>query len=142
MLASICASNGCDCLNPGSVEEAFEHSTAVIAGKVISQETVMLSNFTREGSKHYVIISNVRISRMYKGIIKSKYVQIRSMSSDCTYHFRVGSSYIIYALGSDLPVYMGYGDKFLFTSNCTRTRPLDKLEARSLNRLLSNRPTK
>jgi hypothetical protein len=103
------------------VGEAFDASTAVFAGEVVSA----VSDPTRTG----MLKVRIRVTKTWKGA-KARHLTIVTPveSAMCGFGFEPGNKYLVYA--------SGFSDGILGTTNCSRTAALSKnVDIRHLKRI-------
>jgi hypothetical protein len=95
----------CDCATPLTAKEGLDRAKAVFSGKVIG---------TSESKWAF------KVKRVWKGNLKSRITLYQSNPiSDCSFHFKVGDEYLVYATTEKL----GTGLAFV-TDTCNRTKRL------------------
>ncbi len=99
----------CKCREAPPVAKALAGSSAVLFGRVVARRDTTVRD-SMYGDVH-VAFSRVKVERAWKGV-RTPFVELRSVGSDCDIGFRVGQTYLIYA--HDV-------DGMLSTSSCGRT---------------------
>jgi hypothetical protein len=168
ILLTFCGrSYACKCNGPGTVKESFKSSELIIYGKVISRDTVVLSETINEGDAKevrarlnddkqqlqyfemtYVLKIELEIIEKFKGdsVRKSIVIYTPLLSASCGYRFEKGKEYIVYASKNNFLSFLFKKeyenkrykkDNAYWTSHCTRTTEYTKLEADELKVLRS-----
>jgi hypothetical protein len=160
-------SYACKCNGPGTVKESFKSSELIVYGKVISKDTVILSETIKEedakevrerlkDSKQklqyfemtYVLKYELEIIEKYKGNALRKKIVIYTplLKASCGYRFEKGKEYLVYASkGNFLSMLFRKErenkpyekDNAFWTNHCTRTTEYIKSEADELKLLRS-----
>ena len=97
---------GCTCRNKNTIIEDYNSTSLIFAGTVVrfSDTTGFVFN----------------ISTLYKGsILNERSVSVRSESGNCSYEFKIGKKYLVFAFE--------YEDSY-FTDQCTRTATYESSE--------------
>lgn len=137
LLAAPAAAWACSCSSAGPACQAFFATDVVFAGRVLSVtsqiRTVELGGGL-EPMRESMAVVRMRVIDAYKNV-SDKEVDIHTGqgAADCGYRFSVGGDYVIYA-------HANKGE--LFTSICSRTRPLsDAAEDLAFFRTMSSAPS-
>ena len=161
-------SYACKCGGPGTVKESYKSTDLVVYGRVITKDTISLSetiknedvNKVKDGLKDdkqklqrfemtYVVKVELEIMEKFKGEIHQKTVVIYTplLSATCGFRFEKGSDYIIYASKTNLLTFLFQKESennrlekenTFWTNHCTRTTQYVKLEADELRALNKN----
>lgn len=131
----------CSCIGENSVKEEVKRSDLVIVGKILSRDEITLprdenNSLGRESER---VSFRVLVTSRYKGKIQSDTVTIITGfgGGDCGVRFKVGESYIIYAVED---IFIGYGEHTKMpntfeTNSCTRTGIAEEAELASLKKI-------
>jgi hypothetical protein len=84
ILSSDQAAHACSCKNPPTVEQSFEQSAAVFAGKVESVE-----------SSDKETVAEFRVDKSWKGADKER-VTVKTDTTSCGIDFKKGESYYLF----------------------------------------------
>ena len=131
----------CDTL---PLKDEVRKADIIIHASVISINRIKIENQSKDYSiiPTYLQHVTVQIKETFKGRIKFDTVSIYTGlgKGDCGYLFKQGQSYIIYCEWKrkfyDNKYFVKRKKKFLYTSICRRTRPVENKEIEKLKRLL------
>ncbi len=166
ILLTLCGQSfACKCNERGTVKESCKSSELIIHGKVISKDTVVLSEtINEEDAKEvrarlkddkeklqyfemtYVLKVELEITENFKGdsIRKTIIIYTPLLSASCGYRFEKGKEYIVYASKNNFLSFLFKKERenkkykqnnVFWTSHCTRTTEYTKLEADELKLL-------
>ena len=129
---SITETFACSCIGTNEslskkVKKAFNQSDLIINGKVVE---ILVVNKAKMKSSADPIIYKFEITKVIKGIIKKKIVDIASetMEMSCGYNFELGKSYLVYARKSTHFSKMTNNEFDFVTSLCDRNKKADKVD--------------
>jgi hypothetical protein len=158
-------SYACKCGGPGTVEESYKSTDLIVYGRVITKDTVVLSETIKnedvkkikDGLKDdkqklqqfemtYVVKVELEIIENFKGEIHQKTVVIYTplLSATCGFRFEKGKDYIIYASKRNFLTFLFQkenenkrfeNENTFWTTHCMRTTEYVKLEADELRAL-------
>ncbi|WP_378182004.1 hypothetical protein [Aquimarina sp. SS2-1] len=123
------------------IKEAFENAELIITGIVVDlKEILSYASSIYSGGP---IIYTFEVTKIIKGESKVTRLDILSARSDasCGYRFRLGETYLVYAIKSEhFSKQTGIESSFI-TSVCNRNKLLNDTEKREINILqrMSNR---
>src|SRR5215813_8918066 len=108
----------CDCLEGGvSMCQEYWRTDVVFLGTVVGSAKIAIN----EGdSKYDQRLVRFEVVSTFRGELKAKAEVVTGLGgSDCGYRFNDGETYLVYARRNEQ-------DQRLYTSTCTRTRPLSR----------------
>lgn len=137
----------CTCINMGhsTVKKALKYYDFVFTGRVISSETASLApvDFNETIFEYMELFYQKKkytfeVITIYKGKIQSDTIVVYSGfgTGDCGYKFLVDSTYIVYSNWNRSLTEADFRTllKFIETDVCTRTRPLDSVEIKEIEK--------
>jgi hypothetical protein len=109
----------CDCWPVASAHEALKSSTLVFEGEVVQLQRFGLDTLKAEYKEFAVKLRKIKV---WKGSSDDYYiVRTPAEKSDCGFEFKMGESYVVYAVGSPIPL----------VTKCSRTAPSNSQGAKS-----------
>ena len=137
----------CDCKEVKSIEEEYAFSKAVVTGKIISKEQVVLTDSKiveyNPSSKPYngrlIVKYQLVLVESIKGNFKTDTIDIYTGMGgpDCGVNFDIGKEYLVYGIeGIDNEKTFTVEGLSLWTINCLRTKLSDNSEVEKLKQLI------
>lgn len=134
------ATKACTCIGQEDVKQARKHSDVVAVGRVIGGERLVITIADDTMLTSVVMRYTILVERSFKGRIRGDTLVVYTGlgSGDCGYEFERDQCYVIY--GNRDPHYNLkrtastplYGKNIIWTDICTRTRPYDESEIKTL----------
>lgn len=136
----------CDCKETKGIQEEFNRSNAVVVGKVIAQEQVVVTDdglvksefhATRQIGRLMMRFTLVIIEQI-KGDFKTDTIHVYTGMgvADCGFGFEIGAVYLVYGIdGLYKSNIFTESHASLWTSICMRTKLEDKSEIEKLRKI-------
>jgi hypothetical protein len=136
----------CDCKETKGIQAEFNHANAVVVGKVIAQEQVVVtdeglvksvSHATRQNGKLMMQFTLVIIEQL-KGDFKTDTIHVYTGMgvADCGFGFEIGAVYLVYGIdGFYKNNIFTESHASLWTSICMRTKLADKSEIEKIRKI-------
>ncbi len=114
----------CDCVSPATPKDRLDQASVVFSGKVVVSKVTTAPKWTT--------LYRFQVIDRFKGAVPSEVV-LEHEDSDCAFHFKDGSSYLVYA----------YGRERLHANICSATQSLSgaRSEIEALKKLVDNART-
>ncbi|NLF24973.1 MAG: hypothetical protein GX589_04855 [Deltaproteobacteria bacterium] len=117
VLFGISDANCCDCLPEAAARSAKTSSTLVFSGEVVGKEQLSIPQL---GSNYKEYLVKFRVLRYWKGEpTRNLTVRTAIGKDNCGYPFETGKTYLVYAVGGELPA----------VTSCSRTALLSENQA-------------